>query len=354
MAQTQAKPRTKTNRPARRAFSLPAVEPTNLPVFRPFAGESDFPLMVAIINGAKDADGVEWSTTLEDVQRNYQHLIKSDPKRDMFFVEVNGQAVGYSRVWWMEEDDGKRLYCHFAHLLPEWRKDGLRREMLLRCERRLREIAAEQPEGGERFFQAGAADSETHWDTLLRGEQYEPVRWGLSMVRASLEDVTDEYVARYPLPEGLEVRPVQPEQVRQIWEASREAFRDHWGFSEDEWSWEQHLAWQESPTYNPALWQVAWAGDEVAGMVQNFIDAAENEEYQRQRGYTEGISVRRPWRRRGVARALIARSFQVIKELGMTEASLGVDAENLNGALQLYQSMGFCEVKRYTTYRKPL
>jgi ribosomal protein S18 acetylase RimI-like enzyme len=55
-----------------------------------------------------------------------------------------------------------------------------------------------------------------------------------------------------------------------------------------------------------------------------------------------------------VAKALIARSFQVLKEQGMTEAALGVDAENPNGALQLYKSMGFQVVKQQTTYRKPL
>ena len=64
--------------------------------------------------------------------------------------------------------------------------------------------------------------------------------------------------------------------------------------------------------------------------------------------------MRRPWRRRGLARALIARSFRVVKEQGMTEAALGVDALNPNGALQLYRSMGFEVVKRHTTYRKPL
>jgi ribosomal protein S18 acetylase RimI-like enzyme len=55
-----------------------------------------------------------------------------------------------------------------------------------------------------------------------------------------------------------------------------------------------------------------------------------------------------------VARALIARSFRVLKELGMTEAALGVDAQNPNGALRLYKSMGFEPVKEHTTYRKPL
>jgi mycothiol synthase len=62
--------------------------------------------------------------------------------------------------------------------------------------------------------------------------------------------------------------------------------------------------------------------------------------------------VRRPWRRRGLARALIARSLQVLKDQGMTEACLGVDAQNPNGARHLYESMGFCSVKEFVTYRK--
>ena len=89
-------------------------------------------------------------------------------------------------------------------------------------------------------------------------------------------------------------------------------------------------------------------------MVLSFIDQEENAEYGRQRGYTETICVRRPWRRQGLARALIARSFLALKERGMTEAALGVDAENLNGALQLYKSMGFGVVKRHATYRKKM
>jgi ribosomal protein S18 acetylase RimI-like enzyme len=64
--------------------------------------------------------------------------------------------------------------------------------------------------------------------------------------------------------------------------------------------------------------------------------------------------VRRPWRRQGLARALIARSLHVLRERGMDHAALGVDAENPNGALQLYRSMGFQVVKVFTTYRKPL
>lgn len=80
----------------------------------------------------------------------------------------------------------------------------------------------------------------------------------------------------------------------------------------------------------------------------------ENEEFHRKRGHVELISVKRPWRGKGIAKALIARSLKLLKSQGMTEAALGVDAENPSGALQLYEKMGFKVVKRGGIYRKPL
>jgi len=103
-----------------------------------------------------------------------------------------------------------------------------------------------------------------------------------------------------------------------------------------------------------SLWRVAWDGDEVAGQVRSYISTEENERHGRLRGYTEHISVRRPWRRRGLARALIAASFPLLRARGMTEAALGVDTENTSGALRIYEGCGFRPVTRSATYRKPL
>jgi mycothiol synthase len=317
--------------------------------FRGFRGEVDYPAMAAVIAGSKDADGQEWALSVEDIARNYRHLRNSDPDQDMLFVEADGEVVGYGRVWWIQEAKGTRLYQQFAHLLPDWRGRGIRRSMLHHNEHRLRQIAEGHPLDGPRMFEAWASNTETHWQSLLLDEGYQSVRYGFEMVRPDLEEIPD-----LALLDGLQVRPVQPEHILLIWAGAREAFRDHWGYSEDEWSDENLMEWQESPTYDPGLWQVAWDGEQVAGMVLNFVNHEENEEYARKRGYTETICVRRPWRRQGVARALIARSFRVLKEIGMTEAALGVDAQNPNGALRLYKSMGFEPVKEHTTYRKPL
>ena len=69
----------------------------------------------------------------------------------MLFVVVEGQVVGYGRVWWWKDLEDNRLYQHFVYLLPEWRDTGIRRAMLRHNERRLREIAADHPHDGPRI-----------------------------------------------------------------------------------------------------------------------------------------------------------------------------------------------------------
>jgi mycothiol synthase len=315
--------------------------------FRRFRGEEDYPKMLVVINESNRADGIEHADSLKDVEATYNHLVNCDPYRDMIFAEMNGEVIGFGRVWWIQLSDGSRTYCHFALLLPKWRGKNIRRSMLLHNEGRLRKIAEGHPEDKPRFLATWAADTETDWESLLVAAKYKAVRYIFEMVRPHLNDIPD-----LPLPEGVEVRPVKPEHYRKIWDAAGEAFQDHWGATE--WRDEWFQQWQEKSHFNPELFQIAWDKDEVVGTVLNYISQEENKRFNRKRGYTEEITVRRPWRRRGLARALIARSFKVLKEQGMTEAALAVDAENISGALKLYEDMGYRTVKRHATYHKPL
>jgi GNAT superfamily N-acetyltransferase len=328
-------------------ISLPYAPKIRGLSFRCFAGESDFPKMAEVIQGCKEVDQLERAESAEDIQRSYQHLVNSDPYEDRLFAEVHGETVGYSRVSWHEQSDGKRIYLHFGFLLPEWRHKGIGRAMMRYNQRRLRTIAARHPNHVPRFYESFAADTEHSAEALLRSDGYKPVRHFYRMLRPDLEDIPES-----PMPAGLQVRQVLPEHYELIRAASLEAFRDHWGFSED---MEPDIQeWLDDPNFNPDLWMVAWDGDQVAGMVLNYIDQKENEVYQRMRGWTENICVRRPWRRQGLAKALIARSLHLLKDIGMQEAALGVDTQNLSGALRLYERMGYQPDKRFTTYRKPL
>ena len=153
-----------------------------------------------------------------------------------------------------------------------------------------------------------------------------------------------------PLPAEVEIRPVVEADHRRIWDADAEAFRDHWNRADrTEADFE---AWFASPDLDTSLWRVAWDGDEIAGSVMTFVFPGENEQLGLRRGWLEHVSVRRPWRRRGLASALIVDSLRVLLELGMTEAALGVDSENPTGALHLYEALGFHRARTGVAYRK--
>jgi mycothiol synthase len=319
--------------------------------FRTFLGEADYPVITAIIDACKEADGMDYSTMLEDVRNNYNHLVNSDPYRDMLFAEVDGRNVGYTRVWWQVDGDGKWIGFSLGYVVPACRRRGIGRTLLDFVEMRLREISTQQIESGQlsptapRFFDNSASDQEIAKDALLKHAGYQAIRFEYDMVRPDLENIPD-----LPLPAGIEVRPALPEHYRPIFDATNEAFRDHWGYiPEPEENFQKMLT---DPNFDPTLWRVAWDGDRIAGMVLSFINKAENTEFNRKRGYTENICVLRPWRKQGLAKALIALSLKALKERGMDHAALGVDAENTSGATHLYEIMGYRVVGRSTIYRK--
>lgn len=313
--------------------------------FRHFMGESDYPHVVMVLEGMRKADQLEFAVSVEDVDGWVKHLENCDPSRDLLVAEVDGKVIGFTRLWWNKDPKGVYLYNQYVDLVPDWRGKGIRNAMLRYNEQKLRKAAQNHPADASRFLQSTAADSEKDWISVLTTEGYGVFRYGFHMKRPNLENVPD-----LPLPEGIEVRTAKPEHYRAIINAWNEACKDMRG--QIPISDEAFKGFQESPIFNPSLWQIAWHKNEVVGTVLNFIDERENSENKRKRGHVEAISVQRPWRGRGIAKALIARSLNLLKDKGMAEAALGVDAENPSGALGLYQAMGFQIEKRVAFYRK--
>lgn len=325
--------------------------------FRRFRGEADFPGMAALLNACADAAGLDYTDTVEGLRTLFDHLTNCDPYRDMLFAELSPAAaslaapasgtpiIAYGRVWWRHESAGEWIYCCHGFVDPAWRRRGLGRTLLRYNEGRLRDIAQDHL-GGSKSFQVWATEGEIGAHALFRAASYRPVRYLIDMVRP-----TAAPLEAAPLPAGLEVRPVLPEHYGAIWRAREEAWQDHWGYAPS--GEEDYCRWLESPLFNPPLWKVAWDGDCVAGMVLNRIDEAENVKHHRRRGYTQNVFVLRPWRRRGLARALLTQSIEMFRAQGMQETALGVDTQNPSGALKLYQGIGYQEMHRHTFYRKP-
>ncbi len=339
------------------SISLPDVPAIEGLTFRHFRGDEDYPGILAVNNASKIADGLEHDLhTLETIKYTYSTTTDHDPYKDMLIAEMavpglqgdepGGRMVAYNRVFLERQLDGSRVYYHFGFVLPEWRGKGLGRAMIRWIEGRARETEAAQESQAKAFVSSVAHSRSTGLENLLKSEGYEPVRYEFHMRTPDLDHIPD-----VPMPEGLEVRPVKPEHYHAIWEASTEAFRDHWGATEDDESFD---VWINHPLNQPELWMVAWDGDQVAGSILNFINHQYNKLTGSKLGYTETISVRRPWRRRGLARALLARSMKMHKDHGMTQTGLGVDTQNPSGALQLYESMGYQVVDTETAYRKRL
>lgn len=327
---------------------LPSVELPSISglVLRHLRVPYDIAAMTEIANAARIAAGASFITTVDEMANFYGHLTNCDTARDVFTVWVGDELIGYGRCTWWDLLVGGRIYEPICFLAPAWQRRGIGAAMLRTLEARIAEIAAADPVAPA-AFQVEADGGNVGQAALLEQAGYAPIRYAYLMVRPDLEDQDDA-----PLPPGLEIRDVRPEHLRAIWDADQEAFEDHWGAghrSEEGW-----IEFSSNPHLDPTLWRVAWAGDQVAGQVRSFINAEENRRYDRRRGWVEYISVRRPWRHRGVARALMAASFPLLRARGMTEGALGVDAENLSGALRVYESMGFRPVSRDTVYRKPL
>lgn len=315
---------------------------------RPFAGEPDVRPAVEIANADLAADGVQGRESEHDYLAFVRHPNDNfNVLRDVLIAEIDGQVVGFAEKNWVDTYDGRyREYRLGGAVLPEWRQHGIGSLLLEENERRARSLAAEQATERQTVFGGWSDDKQESRVALLRRHGYEPIRWFFDMTRPLSEPIPE-----VPMPEGLEVRPVTRETIRPVWDADTEAFRDHWGGFDS--SDEQLARWLARPTFDPTLWVVAYDGDQVAGGVINAIEADENEALGTNRGWLHSVFTRRPWRKRGLARALIARSLVLLRTRGLDQGILGVDADNPSGALGLYEKIGFTVAERSTAWRKP-
>lgn len=317
--------------------------------FRAFAGSSDFEAMVACANASFAADQTGVFRMVEDVARDYAAFTSCVPERDVWIAEVGVEIAGYVRSWHWAQADGLRLYGQFAVMAPQWRRRGIGAALHAWLESHQREMAATHRSAPRHAHHAFVTQGETARAALLEKSGYQPERYFFIMERSTLNDVAD-----FPLPAGLEVQTVQPEHHRAIWDAHARAFQTHWGYAPPDEA--DYQRWLASQVFQPHLWQVAWdvQTNQVAGQVRTYIDDAWNAGNGRKRGWTEFISVGQPWRRRGLARALISHSLRAQAAAGMNESALGVDSQNLSGANRVYEDCGFVVARRNCVYRKPL
>jgi mycothiol synthase len=310
------------------------------------ADPADYARLADLIDTANAHDRIPYLPSGTDLQVDFEASEGVDPARDVILVEADGRliaATGVDRV--IREDIP--VYDIWGAVDPGFRRRGLGGWLHRWTIDRVADRAAVEDPTGQVELGTFAEEGEAGHRALLDASGFRQVRHFFLMRRTDLDDVPDA-----PMPDGLEIRPVTIDQRRTIFDAENEAFRDHWGHRE--MGDADYAKTYSRDGLDTDLWVVAWDGDQVAGVVQNWIWPEENARLGVNRGWLEHISVRRPWRRRGLGRAITALSLRRLREVGLDEAMLGVDSENANGALGLYEGLGFTVYSRAAAYRRSL
>ncbi len=107
----------------------------------------------------------------------------------------------------------------------------------------------------------------------------------------------------------------------------------------------------EDAGFDPTLLFLAMDGDpRIAGINLCRPHSFDDPEM----GWVGTLGVRRQWRKRGIGLALLRHSFNEFYRRGKRKVGLGVDAQNLTGALRLYENAGMHVHQAYDHYEKEL
>jgi mycothiol synthase len=307
----------------------------------------DLPALVALNNEADAVDQLERATTLEKMEHemswpNYH------PETDCFLAWEGDRLVGYADLFLHKGQPGTENTVYTGGIVhPRWRRRGLGRRLLEMLYRRATERLAEV-EQGPVYFQGDARDVEEDRKALFEGFGMKPIRTYVNMVRP-----INGALPPVEVPAGFRLRACDPERdMEVVWRVDNLAFQDHWGFTG--WSWEEYLHWANKSYFRPELWFLAEeeATGQVVGISLNKVDPDWIAQTGRQEGSVSVLAVLREHRNRGLGTALLLQGLHALRQAGMEFAQLGADAENLTGAVRLYERVAFEIRKTVVAYRK--
>lgn len=307
----------------------------------------DVGTLTRLLEASRVADEGEEVQTEEVTRRELEdpHL---PPATNSLALELPDGSLGGSVTLLerLEGRDARRVFV-WGTTHPAARGRGIGTALLRWAVARGEEILAAQPDDPpgllEAFKEARLADAVA----LHEAHGFRPARWYFDMRRDLREPLP-------PMPDlgGLVVRPYDADLAEPVRLAHNEAFADHWG-SEPQTAeiWAREFV--DDPFFRADLSFIILDGDEIAGYTVNYVAEPDWEATGVREGWVGQLGVRRPWRRRGLARALLVRSMEAFRAAGLEAATLGVDAENPTGALGIYERVGFRPIRRSVRLQRP-
>ncbi len=155
-------------------------------------------------------------------------------------------------------------------------------------------------------------------------------------------------------PEGISLRMYDPDKDdRDVFKVDDEVFQDHFGYVEEppEEGFKKFMHHMTGgDRYDPSLWYLAVAGEEIVGICLGSKYGFEDKES----GWISSLGVKRAWRRQGIALGLLQVAFGEFYTRGQKKVGLGVDAESLTGATDLYKKAGMSILRQFDMFEKEL
>lgn len=235
---------------------------------------------------------------------------------------------GLAAVAWMHSSDDLGIGIVAVGLRAQ--AMGIGSDLVEHTERRARD------HGATRMHQF-ALGADTYAHELLASLGYRDAR--------RFYDMAIELTERPELAD-VEIESLQPGDEEAFHEALDAAFQDHWEHHSHpfaEW-WKRHTA---NPDFDPTLWLLIRGDGKIAAV-------ARNEANRNGGGYVGALGVRREFRGRGYAKALLYRTFAEFWDRGLPRVTLGVDATNPTGATHLYESVGMHVEAENVVFEKAL
>jgi mycothiol synthase len=258
-----------------------------------------------------------------------------DPEQDAVVAEAGDGSIAAYGDATDPSREGRLIWVDVSVRpgVPEEFGAAVLDELELRADARL------APGGRLKAF---AHEHDTVLAALLRARGYRVVRHSFRMEA----DLAEEPVAP-GWPEGIAVRTFRPgEDDQRVYEVQEETFADqadHEPLTYEEW---RHWNFRES--FDPTLWFLAEEEGELAGILLGWGERGGDTTL----GWVSVLGVRRPWRRRGLGRALLLHAFRELRARGKARTGLGVDGSNPTGAVRLYEQAGMRVVRRYDHWEK--
>ena len=313
--------------------------------WRPMS-QSDAAALESIVEAARVADGGEEILTRDDVIRQLTDPRAPAATNTLGLVLPDGSLAGWAIVHGRSCARLARRAFLEGTTHPAVRGRGIGTQLLRWAIARSEETLAAQPADLPRFLEA-------YLDVTSTGAVALHIEHGFAAVRHYMDmrrDLAGSLPAE-PAVAGVRIVPYEATHAEAVRRAHNEAFADHWNSEpvppED---WERDFV--GDPHFRADLSLVAFAGEDVAGYSINYCSEADWAASDVRDAWIGVMGVRRAWRGRGLATALLVRGMTAFRAAGMDAASLGVDTENPTGAVDLYERVGFVVNRRFVRLRR--